>query len=1522
MGSSSVLRSKTYLDKNEIEEISGNNNYINKIFTESKNEDGYLTIKELNTITNGLINEKILKKIIQICASKKDKLTYDDFCYFYALLTTSSFEAKLNFLLDFIFIKNDKLPKEKYINKVKKYFYGSKLLTDIFLEEKLINNSSNFSRDNIYSFIEKNCKNNLQNYSLYIPDKTFIEMNIEQSDTMLNNGTKENSIESVNIVPIKDQEYESLSVEFKNIEKKHDGIFPISVFEDMLREININNSLVEIIGNYLTKKTQKSFFNFDLFKEILSLLISQETNQNRNNKEVCKGLFKLISYPKNNIDRNTLLKYFKNKKSFDKKFDKLVIDKVIDLSQFLEINKSTNNFFIESLEHIKYLKYIFFNEEIKDHSIELKCLRILIKEESLEDYIFERLQYDTNFYLIDKEFYTKWSESMEKSDEGNYDDFKQLKINTRSISDKNGKLLEGKEYLEDYIIISETLYKLFYRWYGPPLGTNVVRYKIYLDDGIDDIDDNYYRKLKKSKKKPFIGIERKTGRKFELELYPVFLQFFIFSDFIKNSNNSMSKMKSNLRKRLNKEDEGTYAPFSRKTKFTEIVKRYNTNTEESNLRFWVYCNDNLENVVLNNSLEDYEISNKAIVLIEEKFNNIWPSEKIEKDINNKSKDKDDKIFQVGIYNIGNTCYMNSILQIFLNLETIRDIFIHEDDDENKKFLSFILNSENKEINNVVNKKGYLILEFINLLKEKWIEGIKNLTPKKFKEICGEYNSIFKTFEQQDAHDFYTFLVDKLHEETNIKSNSNNPYLEKETPDIIDTNEIDLGNECWANDIRKNASFFYALFMGQLKSILICSECNTQKIKFEPFSALELPIPEGNNIIIEVILFRLPYSLRKFNLEKYNEEDEYLASNNNTNNIEESDRNRKKDKKKKNLKNNNTNRERDKNKYAVINNLLNLNIPLKLKIEVNRKEKCSLIIEKLKCMSDLNIEKNYNFTELIMISKGKYINEDLVIDETFSNLNTVYIYEILNYKGLINIFDYEELENSKILLLKNQEVNNIFIREKTNKILSTVTSNKNNKVNEKKNLNIPSFYFIKKDENNLYEILVPIVHRIKSNLIKTLVPMYSYQYFNDYQDFIILPSSKPIKPYDLYEMMWKKYNYFLNSPSNYENKTWWNYQKKDKKSQPFIITIINRDTSSCAKCPWFRFCTGCTVDPFNSSFIEVNSNNVIAIEWNKDIYNKEIDKNNISLIINHNSVYTITDKSKTDKDKISIDDCLKLFTKKEEIRDIQCEKCQKKTLFMKTYEIERLPRYLVIVLKRFKYNLTNSVKIQNLIQFPLEELPLQNYMSQKNISHKYKLFGVINHSGSIESGHYYSNFNIDDTWLQFDDSHVSEINGGIVSDKVYMLIYQSIKYDKKDRNLNLMGIMERAYKLYNYPEYKFEHIFNYIYDENNNIKHEYLRKCEFYYGEPVTVDGKSGFIVNIIKEDKKKKSNNSIIKIKLSKGFYSIEISASKIIRETLKKRENIDIDTLLNYGKNSSNKKTNKGEGEVVCGGSKVCIIY
>ena len=56
----------------------------------------------LEMFKNIILFLKILKKIIQICGSKKDKMTNEDFLYFYALLNTSSFKGKLNFLLDFI----------------------------------------------------------------------------------------------------------------------------------------------------------------------------------------------------------------------------------------------------------------------------------------------------------------------------------------------------------------------------------------------------------------------------------------------------------------------------------------------------------------------------------------------------------------------------------------------------------------------------------------------------------------------------------------------------------------------------------------------------------------------------------------------------------------------------------------------------------------------------------------------------------------------------------------------------------------------------------------------------------------------------------------------------------------------------------------------------------------------------------------------------------------------------------------------------------------------------------------------------------------------------------------------------------------------------------------------------------------------------------------------------------------------------------------------------------------------------
>jgi hypothetical protein len=245
-------------------------------------------------------------------------------------------------------------------------------------------------------------------------------------------------------------------------------------------------------------------------------------------------------------------------------------------------------------------------------------------------------------------------------------------------------------------------------------------------------------------------------------------------------------------------------------------------------------------------------------------------------------------------------------------------------------------------------------------------------------------------------------------------------------------------------------------------------------------------------------------------------------------------------------------------------------------------------------------------------------------------------------------------------------------------------------------------------------------------------------------------------------------------------------------------------------------------------------------------------------------------------------------------------------------------------KNFKYILTNIIKIKNIIKFPLENLPLQNYVSQKNINYQYNLYGIINHYGQPEDGHYYSIFNINGKWIKFDDDKSYETNSELESAQVYLLIYQSMKNDIKSKNLNFMGVMKRAYKLYINPKQKFEHLFNYVFDKNNNIKQEYLKNCNFFYGEPVVVNGKSGYILNITKEkEDDENSKDVIITIKLNKGIYNENISLDKIEREIYKKLGYVDINSLLNYGKgNKIGKKTNKEEEEEALCGSKVCSIY
>ena len=1547
MGSnSSSLRKSLYLKKEEIDKIvSKNKMNIIQVYKKLKNADGLLTTNELNIITYNLIDIKIRKKIIQICGSKSDKLNFDDLCYLYSLLNTVKLEAKLKFLLDFIFIKKNKLPRDKYIHKVIKYFKGSDFLQKIFLEQNIISKEK-IDLDGVYNYVINTYSQNLNNYSLYISPYEITQNNeIDENDDINsknilllhsktsifksgeNDKKKKNLLNNLNTGVFPNSKlstkFENLKGEFEDYEKANNGVFSINLFEEMLNEINVNPIIIKIIINYITLKSKKTILNFNIFKEIMILL--SQNNSNNDIKKVkqnlISGFFTIYSYPNDYISKTALTSLIKESglesNQIEKKIDK--IKKNITREKFIEISDVIMKDLIESLEHINYFRYIFFKTKLDDYLLQKNCIELLLKGNKLNDYIIERMQYDTQFYIIDKDFYIKWTEYVKLNEyEQRRFNINNLRMNTNKISDKNGRILENKQFDIDYIVVSKRIYNLFCNWYHQPNGGEIMREKIYLDDF--DKNKNISKSTKNKKKKNsgntiFKGIDIQTQQRYELELYPIFILFYFFSDLIKK-NGSMSSIKEELKKNMNNKNNSFY-PFSRKSKFDILLKRLEESLDfkldKNYSRLWLFYNDKFDIVNLDETLEQKNVISDAIVVLEIKEKNYWPSYKLKKE--GKVNDKK-SITYSGLINIGNTCYMNSVLQIFLNIQKLKDIFLKKDEKEKKLFMGFITNPNKQKNNN-----NLLIYEFINLLKEKWLEEKKEITPKKFKEICGEYNDTFKGYEQQDAHDFYTFLLDSLHEDTNIKSN----FIKVEENEEIteQTNENELANEYWANNVRNNASYFYALFMGQLKSTLTCSECKKSKIKYEPFNSLELPIPEAKKIILEITLYRLPYRLKPMIKNNFGKNDNFdkkakkkktedmsifsIKSKNKTDNTDS-------------IINVNpsiqdTNKSSKNDKDELISNTLNFNIPLKLKIEINRKEKCSKIIEHLKSLSELNLEQTDIYSEFVILSGDNYIELDMIIDDTFLNNEKISIYELLNNKGIKYIFNYTDIIQSNTILLQEQKLeilnnqNNNIKNKKINKLKRLQTQKKKNK---NSNLKIMDFNFILPKEisnYNSYEILVPIIHRYSKEINKGFISIEKFQYIHETIDVIIMSSKDSIKSINLYEIMWEKYMYFLNSPSKFESICWWkkstkeiiksntlnlniktDYKNKEKDKSsyysPFKIKIIDKNTYACSFCPWFRFCTGCILDPNITTYLNFTRDSIIVIEWDKDIVNNEMNKNNINLILNHSSYKNFIETTNGNIEKISINDCLKLFTRKEELNDIFCEKCNKKTLFTKSLDIERIPKYLVIVLKRFKYTLMHMDKIEYLINFPTEHLNLKDYTSQKKLTQNYDLYGIINHIGTITGGHYYSIIKPKNTWMRFDDSYVYENESNVETNNAYVLIYQMTdkeKINKKEFYFNYLGLMDTAYKIY-IQQNKFENLFNYILDGKGNIINAFLDNCQFYFGEPVNVGGKYGYLMQMNKIEGKQEVN---VRIKFKDGYFISTLPIEQIIKETVKSNSSI-----------------------------------
>lgn len=174
----------------------------------------------------------------------------------------------------------------------------------------------------------------------------------------------------------------------------------------------------------------------------------------------------------------------------------------------------------------------------------------------------------------------------------------------------------------------------------------------------------------------------------------------------------------------------------------------------------------------------------------------------------------------GLANLGNTCYMNSIIQCLSNILPLTH-----------HLLTMKVNDNN------------LVQMYTKVLMGIWKEN-SPVAPKSFKKCLDVILPKYSDNKQHDAHEFLLDFVEILHKFVLVKE------LKFKTS-INSSKYIKQATESWYNHINK-PSVISELFYGQYMKKFTCNDCNYHSRKYEAFLSLDLYCDKNDKSISELI----------------------------------------------------------------------------------------------------------------------------------------------------------------------------------------------------------------------------------------------------------------------------------------------------------------------------------------------------------------------------------------------------------------------------------------------------------------------------------------------------------------------------------------------------------------------------------------------------------------------------------------------------------------------------------------------
>jgi ubiquitin carboxyl-terminal hydrolase 4/11/15 len=187
-----------------------------------------------------------------------------------------------------------------------------------------------------------------------------------------------------------------------------------------------------------------------------------------------------------------------------------------------------------------------------------------------------------------------------------------------------------------------------------------------------------------------------------------------------------------------------------------------------------------------------------------------------------------------------------------------------------------------------------------------------------------------------------------------------------------------------------------------------------------------------------------------------------------------------------------------------------------------------------------------------------------------------------------------------------------------------------------------------------------------------------------------------------------------------------------------------------------------------------------ITYNESLVHENL-KNKLKDHMSINIVKQIPRNINNNKHNLDIYEAINKFLEKEKLNKDNawyCNVCKEHKEAIKKIDIYKTPKYLIVQLKRFKmscgyYMMNNNQKIETFVDFPINGFDLSKYVIGDKGNGIYDLYGIVNHYGNLEMGHYVAVCKNGNKWWEFNDECVKCISdeSDIVTRAAYLLFYK-------------------------------------------------------------------------------------------------------------------------------------------------------